>query len=51
MTEDPENGMDRDGLLEDGGFRANDYVKLVRNDDYWGDKALTQRITLQYVAR
>jgi len=30
-------------------FLSNDYVKLARNDDYWGEKALTQRITIRHV--
>lgn len=50
MTEDPENGTwIGTGCWKMADFAPNDYVKLVRNDDYWGDKALTQRITLRYV--
>ena len=31
------------------GFVENDSVKLARNDNYWGEKAITERMTLRYV--
>jgi len=30
-------------------FSESDYVKFIRNDDYWGPPAITERITLRYV--
>jgi peptide/nickel transport system substrate-binding protein len=30
-------------------FATNDYVKMSRNDNYWGEKALTEKITLRFV--
>ena len=30
-------------------FMTNEYVVLLRNENYWGDPAITRRITLRYV--
>jgi len=30
-------------------FSTNDFIKMTRNDDYWGQKALTKKVTLQYI--
>ena len=30
-------------------FIENDSVKLARNDNYWGEKAITERMTLRFV--
>ena len=50
LKADPENGMwIGTGCWYVTDFATNDYVKLARNDNYWGDKALTEKITLRYV--
>ena len=30
-------------------FLTNDYVTMVRNDDYWGQKTITEKISLRFV--
>ena len=49
-TADPEKGVwVGTGAWTITDFNTNDYVKLARNDNYWGEKALTQRLTLRFV--
>jgi ABC-type transport system substrate-binding protein len=39
MTEDPENGAwIGTGCWYITDFATNDYVKMARNDSYWGEK-------------
>ena len=50
MTEDPENGVwVGTGAWYITDFATNDYVKMARNEDYWGEKAITEKITLRFV--
>ena len=50
IAADPENGVwigTGAWIVEE--FMTNEYVVMVRNENYWGDPAVTQKITLRYV--
>ena len=50
MRDDPENGTwIGTGCWYVTDFAENDYVRLARNDNYWGEHAITERITLRFV--
>jgi len=50
MKADPENGVwIGTGAWKVSEFATNDYVVLVRNDSYWGEPAITEKLTLRFV--
>jgi len=50
IMDDPEHGTwIGTGCWYVTGFAENDYVSMARNENYWGEHAVTQRITLRYV--
>ena len=50
MKENPESGHQiGTGAYKVAEFISNDYIKLERNDNYWGELPLTKRFTYRFV--
>lgn len=50
VKEDPVEGAGvGSGVWKIDAYEFGDYFRLVRNDRYWGDKALTEVLTIRYI--